>query len=1022
MIPVLSETRALSRDSLWTNKMRGDFEEGDPALAHFIIHGGADIKELGGHLRIFFRDVQIMKRPFILTEDVRKQLLDTHRLDKLAKKRLAYHLNDEEEVSDSDEDLEDDEIKEKEAKVLDKMITMEKIKTLEVPKLTLFLTSKKPKVRMVDVHKTGTRIRITGAASEGMFGSQEAASNYESSLTDIPDALSYQGLVVVKLPEHEPSTDEPIIYGLIKLQSYRSIKIKTSDALHLVEVSEELSKIMVLDKKEDSVKKPKPTKDAPSEDGESRDDDRAVVADMRKLTDRIKPMHVYRKISSKMWVDFQKDNDMDVDFSELLQVLDHMDLFMVTIQARRIFDAVDLGKRGKIGISEFENFLIANDILDSGGLDLVVLDIFDSLKGRSMAILQKEQDLEVERKAKLQEEEKTKKDSATTLFETALKADMPVDATKRSSDQKGGQQIDIEGLDYSAFLEGIQMLGVKQDDPDTLRQAFCFGGGFKEKDADSKLLGLNEFRKAWLKLADVVAELKKRGIRYDRGLLVEGRNRELLSRSQISVEDNYKRNLGKINEVVESIKHDRRMKSDQKRREQEQFKEKLLHEANKFIAVRSQEKRLKLKQEQEERSKKRLEDKMLKNKLALIQQENIDKARSKISESNKQKEKLRNDEVRALGLDKLDLSVQQLRHIPPYLYCDYDAQLKLSYTLYADLSCNILELLPEANFLYWMPEVRVLKLSNNRLKTFPDDMKYLVNLQVLQLDSNRVQVLPPIISKCSSLQRLDISSNQIDEIPMELGDCKVLRYLRLHSNNIKYIPKEISGCLQLEYLDISRNKLIELPESMDQLLSLAHLDFSRNYISSFPQRIGHCISLSYLDASTNQLAYIPESFSTLSSLEYCNLDNNSIVTTPKVFRSLSSLKLLSMRSNSARTLYPDFGYMRNMTKLDMSVNSIRNLPLEIGQLTLLQELILHRNQLVTIPVEVGALVNLQRLDLSYNSLEGCLVDSIGLATSLVHLDLSFNRLVQLPRSIVGLQKVITLLLSCVNYILLCIIS
>ena len=72
---------------------------------------------------------------------------------------------------------------------------------------------------------------------------------------------------------------------------------------------------------------------------------------------------------------------------------------------------------------------------------------------------------------------------------------------------------------------------------------------------------------------------------------------------------------------------------------------------------------------------------------------------------------------------------------------------------------------------------------------------------------------------------------------------------------------------------------------------------------------------------------------------------------------------------------------------------------------LLQELILHRNQLVTIPVEVGALVNLQRLDLSYNSLEGCLVDSIGLATSLVHLDLSFNRLVQLPRSIVGLQKV-----------------
>jgi hypothetical protein len=43
-------------------------------------------------------------------------------------------------------------------------------------------------------------------------------------------------------------------------------------------------------------------------------------------------------------------------------------------------EQVDLGHDAQMGMSEFENFLIANDILGSAGLDLAVLDVFDSLK------------------------------------------------------------------------------------------------------------------------------------------------------------------------------------------------------------------------------------------------------------------------------------------------------------------------------------------------------------------------------------------------------------------------------------------------------------------------------------------------------------------------------------------------------------------------------------------------------------------------------------------------------------------
>ena len=45
---------------------------------------------------------------------------------------------------------------------------------------------------MVDAHKQGTKIRLTDTI-DGEFGAEDVLKTYESSLTDIPDALSYQG-------------------------------------------------------------------------------------------------------------------------------------------------------------------------------------------------------------------------------------------------------------------------------------------------------------------------------------------------------------------------------------------------------------------------------------------------------------------------------------------------------------------------------------------------------------------------------------------------------------------------------------------------------------------------------------------------------------------------------------------------------------------------------------------------------------------------------------------------------------
>jgi hypothetical protein len=59
---------------------------------------------------------------------------------------------------------------------------------------------------------------------DGLFGRPGTIGTFEASLKDIPDPLAYLGLVVLKMPEDEPKTEEPVIYGFVRFQSARSIK------------------------------------------------------------------------------------------------------------------------------------------------------------------------------------------------------------------------------------------------------------------------------------------------------------------------------------------------------------------------------------------------------------------------------------------------------------------------------------------------------------------------------------------------------------------------------------------------------------------------------------------------------------------------------------------------------------------------------------------------------------------------------------------------------------------------------
>ena len=69
-------------------------------------------------------------------------------------------------------------------------------------------------------------------------------------------------------------------------------------------------------------------------------------------------------------------------------------------------------------------------------------------------------------------------------------------------------------------------------------------------------------------------------------LQIQARNRERLARTIADAEAAYLTTLNKINDIIERVKQERRQKKDEKRREQAAYREKLEHEAAKFIGTK----------------------------------------------------------------------------------------------------------------------------------------------------------------------------------------------------------------------------------------------------------------------------------------------------------------------------------------------------------------------------------------------------------------------------------------------------
>jgi len=222
MIPLIAFDNGKSTENRWSSKLNGDLRDGDPLLTQFSIQGSVEINELGGHVRLFLRNIEVMKRQLPLTEKRKDEFRQLYYAEKIKESGEVIYPKD---IEDEEERVkalaEEDE-------AIQLMIEKERKLPVTIPALKVFITDKKPKNRMVDAHKVGILMRFNVGSTGDTFAPKEKiTSQFEGPIKDVPDSLlmKMQGLVILKLPQDSPITSEPLIYAYAKLESARNIKV-----------------------------------------------------------------------------------------------------------------------------------------------------------------------------------------------------------------------------------------------------------------------------------------------------------------------------------------------------------------------------------------------------------------------------------------------------------------------------------------------------------------------------------------------------------------------------------------------------------------------------------------------------------------------------------------------------------------------------------------------------------------------------------------------------------------------------
>ncbi|KAH9859065.1 hypothetical protein C2E23DRAFT_718101 [Lenzites betulinus] len=351
------------------------------------------------------------------------------------------------------------------------------------------------------------------------------------------------------------------------------------------------------------------------------------------------------------------------------------------------------------------------------------------------------------------------------------------------------------------------------------------------------------------------------------------------------------------------------------------------------------------------------------------------------------------DEMQFEAFDLIDLTSRSLRAVPITLYAHADAIVSLN------LSRNPMLEIP-LDFIQACSTLRELRLSHMALKRVPQSVRHCQTLQRLDLSCNRIAELDDAgLDQIPQLRHLKLQNNRMEKLPFYFPHMRELRDLNISNNKFRHMPAVVCELRSLVDLDVSFNGLSELPEELGQLAQLEHLIIVGNSVHRIPEKFTHMRSLRVLDCRRNPITDISV-VCTLPKIEQLLADHNSLHALDVSFG--PSLKQLDASHNDITqlTLVPGpLGLPYALTTLNLSHAKLSALDeMALAQLTALEVLHIDHNSIRSLPESLGALSHLKHLSCSNNHLY-MLPSSIGRLQWLEKLEAHNNDLSELPMSL-----------------------
>lgn len=196
--------------------------------------------------------------------------------------------------------------------------------------------------------------------------------------------------------------------------------------------------------------------------------------------------------------------------------------------------------------------------------------------------------------------------------------------------------------------------------------------------------------------------------------------------------------------------------------------------------------------------------------------------------------------------------------------------------------------------------LQVLRLRNNNISDYPENIDKLINLQYFASYNNAFTQFLPRLQAYRSMHVIDIQHCRIDSIPASIAYLNLLNTLRFGNTD----------------------DTLKLPASLPYLKKLKQLSFENCILDSFPKILFQIPSLEYLYLSNTNTKYLSRHFERLPKLDVLVVENNKLESIPFDIYKATQLRILSLRGNKISRLPDSISQLEHLSILDLRGNPI----------------------------------------------------------------------------------------------------